>query len=101
MNKSDFRDRLDKELGGLAFSAEAEKKVLEAVKKPGNRLNAFLNRELRIPVQPFAAALLITATLMIYVFVGDFRVSPEDKQKSRIVVVENSDGRQGNDIYKN
>lgn len=101
MNKDDFKERIDKELGGMAFSAEASQRVLDAVKKPGSRLNAFLNKELRIPVQPLAAALLLAATLMIYVLAGEIKVSPEDIQKSRITVVENSDGRQANDIYKN
>lgn len=101
MNKDEFRERVDRELGGIAFSTEARQRVLDTVKRPGNRLSAFLNRELRIPVQPFAAVMLIAVTVMIYVFAGVARVSPEDIKKSRIVVVENGDGRQGNDIYKN
>jgi hypothetical protein len=100
MNKVEFRNRVDKELGGMDFSSEAKKRVLNTVKRPGSRLSIFLNMELRIPVQPFAAALLIAATVMVYVVVSVTRVTPEEVQKSTIVFVENSNGRHENDIYK-
>lgn len=101
MNKKDFSGRIDKELEGLKLSAGAEQRVLDAVRRQSGRLKVFLEREIRIPVQSFAAGLLILATVMVYAVVGVTRVSPEDVQKSRITVIENGDGRQGYGIYKN
>ena len=95
MNGDEFKKGIDSELVGLKFSDDAAQKVLKAVGKPQGRLKAFLEREIRIPVQPIAAALLIAATVMAYAVAGATRVTPEDVQKSRIVVVENDGGRNG------
>lgn len=101
MNREDFKKRIDRELGGLEFTAQAEQRVLAAVGKPRGRISAFLDREIRIPVRPFAAALLIAATVTAYAVAGVVRVSAEDVQKSRIEIIDNNDGRYGDDIYKN
>lgn len=124
MNNSNFRKRLDSELEHIVFSAQkrseilkrAEEGELSPVREPSpkrkvflsgelsplkERLLAFLNVEIRIPVRPLVIVLLITLSGLIYAGIGLTGVSAEEIKKSSITVVESKDGGQINDIYKN
>lgn len=52
------------------------------------RLRAFLDLELRIPVTPFAVARLITLSVLVYGCIGAVSVSAEEIRDSVIAVVD-------------
>lgn len=99
--ENSFRNRLESELEGVTFSESCKKKVLQEVHKPQSRLRALLEREILIPVRPFAAVMIIAVTGLIYTFSGSLTVSSRDIEKSKIVVVEKSGGGQQANVYKN
>jgi hypothetical protein len=113
MNNLRFKDRLDSELGQIEFTAQSRQKVLERVKslqtEVGNqvqeelleRVHAFLNREVRIPVRSLAVVLLITLLGLVYGAIGVAGVSAEELQRSSITVMDGSNGGQANELYKN
>jgi hypothetical protein len=65
------------------------------------RLQSFMNLELRIPVKPLVVALLITVSGIVYACFGITRVSAEDIRNSSIAVVDSNQGGQADGIYKN
>jgi len=95
-----FRNRLDKELSEIVLSDTKKLEVLEKVGKSHGRLGYLLNLEIRIPLKPMAAALLITVSGFVFSFVGVTRVTDSDLKKSRIIVIDNTDGRSSYDSYK-
>lgn len=113
MSNLRFRDRLDSELGEIEFTIQNRRKVLERVrilqtveKKQvqevlPERVRAFLNREVKIPVRSLAIVLLITLSGLVYGAIGVAGVSAEEIQKSSITVVDAGNGGQVDDPYKN
>ncbi len=113
MSNLRLKDRLDSELDQIEFSAQSRQKVLERVKNLQavekkqvqevlfERVHAFLNREVSIPVRSLAVVLLITLSVLVYGTIGVAGVSAEEMQKSSITVVDGSNGGQANEVYKN
>ncbi len=100
-NKLNFKDRLEQELKGVTFSEANKKKVLQEVGKPQSRLRTLMEREILIPVRPLAAAVFIAAAGLIYALSASLAVSGRDIEKSKIVIVDDRDGGQQNNGYKN
>lgn len=63
------------------------------------RINRFLETELRIPVKPLVVVLLIALSGLVYSCIGVAGVSAEEMQKSSITVVD-SNGGQADELYK-
>lgn len=113
MSNLHFKDRVDSELGQIEFTAKSRQKVLERVKNLQidgekqvkeellEKVHAFLNLEVQIPVRSLAVVLLITLSVLIYGAIGVAGVSAEELQRSSITVVDGSNGGHVNELYKN
>lgn len=102
-NASDTQNRLESLRSAVYNSDRISRQELELKQTYAlwlERINGFLETELRIPVKPLAVALLITLSGFIYGFIGAAGVSAEEVQKSSITVMDGTGGGQADELYK-
>jgi hypothetical protein len=99
-NLNSIRSRLDTELKDITFKESCKDRVRQDIHKPQSRLRALMEREIIIPVRPFAAALFIVAAGVIYALAASLTVSSHDIEKSKIILIENSEGGGQDNVFK-
>lgn len=87
-----FKERLDCELETVEFPEDRKNKVIKQISGPQSRWFRFLEKEIRIPLVPVVAAVVLLIAGFAYTCTGIIDYSETEMRQSRISVKENIQG---------